>query len=664
MVKELGAKFGLQGVEVAIQQLGQLKGSFAGLSQAVDQHVPAASRKMDVMANSVHKMASSVRSSMNMAKLAIAGFLTGKAVQGLANWMGGDAETGQKKDYLRYHGADEKTIKAAEAKAKELSRKIPGFSKGDYFDSMFTIQSMHASQGLDQMKAVSESMSYLSKSMKGTSIDAATDYYKVMHSSFADALPKEAQAKFHERVMAGTHLALSSSKALAPDFKAAMGYLGPVYSAIGKSLEDALTDVAVLAPALGGGEKAGSALRNLTAMGGESYGKLYAAVKQQKYEQIKGKKLEFMDKEDQHAWSEAKKMFEAKQGEVGGELLQKDPEKYWANISKMIQAIKAEGGDWMGTLVKHGFERESVPAALKMAEAYKTGQRQALHKTITEAQSDVVKQTIEQESKSFASQYELFEQKMHGMSASVRKILEPFLIDIMGPWGDQVARLTDAWNANSTQIKENARQLFSAIGTGFSEAFGGLPDINAKARELIDTLASTDPEKWKLLGNAIGQDVGSAFKEVSGLLSQISSALPPILELLSSMASVAGKINAAGTALAGLREKIFGQENRTTDSFVPKQTGSLLDRPVRGPGELEPEQGRSGMEPVARPTRPSLMDQAIDQKLGQLGYSETKVNNDIKVYLDGRELAARVEEQRSSEHDRNRRGAGELGFAR
>lgn len=676
MLYELGIKFGIQGADSSLSWFDRMKRSVMGLSQTVDNSVPASARKLDLMANSAHRMARSVESSMRLAKIAVAGFLTGRAVQGLANWMGAGAEADKRKDFLRYFGASEADLAEARKQAMELSRKVPGFSSGDYFKSMFTVKSLHGAQGMGQVQAVNDSMTYLSKIMD-SSIDAATDYYKVMYSSFGSGLSAAEKTKFHERVLAGTQTALEHSGALPTDLKSAMAQVGPVYSALGKKLEDALTDISVLAPALGGGEKAGTALRNLMSVGGESYGKLFAAVKQAQYESMMGKKLEFMGREQQSEWADVQKKFIAKQSEVGGSLLQKDPATYWANVGKMIDAVKAKGGDWMGTLVKHGFERESVTAALKMAEAYKSKDRQELYEKFAGGDPARVKQIIQERSKSFASQYELFEQKAKGLSDSFRKFFEPFAIDVMGPWGDQLARLTDAWNANTGQMKANAHEFFQSIGSGFSAAFGGLPDISAKARELIDTLASNDPAKWRELGDELGRIAGTNLRglvESLGQLKEIGNALMPVLK---AAAWLGGKA-AEGYSL--YKKEVLPDVSRKFDPLTREDQGllsRLFGEKAEGPafpgwaGPTAPE--RRGFQDRAAPPSYDELRSGLQAPISPMPWERPgsqptaeapSVNNEVRVFLDGSEIAARMEEHRSSEHDRNRRGAGELGFAR
>jgi len=554
MLADVGVKFSMQGTEDVASRLSALENQWKNFSSAFDKQAQM-ERHFHSMARSAQTAAHSIQRSMNLAKLAIAGVLTGKAAAGIANWMGGSSDVGHEEDFLRSMGAGEDRINAFREVAKKLGRNIAGIDRGDFMKGMYDVQSLHADEGMQQMTRVGETMGFLSKKLR-SSVTEAADFYKVMYEGFGRTLPEAQRKGFHGDVLAGVTGLLAKTGIKPEELKMAMRQLGPVYAMEGKTWIDALTDMAMVIPTMGA-ERGGTALRNIAGRKTEMFAKLEEEVQKIRYEQMYGQKFRDMSEEAQALFMKGKGWTKEWAAEQGALLERSNPGAFWAQMNQKMELIKRAGGDWMGKL-RDALGEETFAAISKLAEAWKSGYRT---RTGTELQGgldpEASKAGILESQKSFATQYKIFQQKILELSGKARLFMAPGFTELFQGWGTSVEGLSSSLDAAMVGSTEKFRAAIKSFKASFATAFGSQDlGFEQKLKDMITWLGQGE-EGWKRIGEAIGQITGDNLKAILDTLKNISQAAGQISDLLSWFGFKGG----APTALSPAKQRAYAAEH-------------------------------------------------------------------------------------------------------
>ena len=143
MLTDVGIRFSMVGAEDAISKMKNLHGGFSGLSSEAGRSASSIKNHLETISSATSKMAHSIHSSMNIARAGFGVFMAGKALSGVADWIGSTGEAGQGKwtDYFRNLGGD---VKAAERNMADLSRASARASKWSRQVSAESAQSFQA----------------------------------------------------------------------------------------------------------------------------------------------------------------------------------------------------------------------------------------------------------------------------------------------------------------------------------------------------------------------------------------------------------------------------------------------------------------------------------------------------------------------------------------
>jgi hypothetical protein len=511
--KELGLKFTVTGFSEAANQLRELANAHNQMTNTVSSQSSKIGGHMESISSHTKRMATAVSSNLKIAMAAFAAFAAGKGLAGIGHWMGGSSDVGHAEDFLRQMGAGEDRIKAFRGVSNELSKKIAGFNKADFMRGMYNVQSLHAEEGMSQMTDVGRTMGFLSKKLDAT-VNEASDFYKVMYESFGKRLPEAQKKAFHGDVLAGVSGLLERTGIKPEELKQGMRQLGGVYATEGKGWLDALTDMAMVVPSQGP-ERGATALRNIAGRKGEMFAKLDEAVQKIRYEKELGQKFRDMTEEQQQLFMKGKGWNEDRAKEEGSMLERANPAAFWRKLSSHIEKIKSAGGDWMGKL-KEALGEETFSAVTTLAGAWKSGYRE---KTAKELKANLdpagTEKAILDSQKSFAAQYDIFEQNMSSLSNKARQFLAPAVTEIFKSWNSSIDQVALALEGSMDSAAPKMKGMLDSFKTAFAGAFdskGGV-GIDSWMTSMLSYLQQGE-EGWRKIGAEVGNFVGTHLKSV------------------------------------------------------------------------------------------------------------------------------------------------------
>ena len=545
MFKELGLQFTVKGFAEAASQMRELASAHDQMTSSVSSQSSKIGGHMEAISGHTKRMATAVTSNLKVAMAAFAAFAAGKGLVGIGHWMGGSSDLGHAEDFLRQMGAGEDRIKAFRQVSNGLSKQIAGFNKADFMKGMYDIQSLHADEGMGQMTDVGRTMGFLSKKLR-SSVEEASDFYKVMYESFGKRLPKEQRKAFHGDVLAGVSGLLEKTGIKPEELKYGMRQLGGIYATEGKTWTDALTDMAMVVPSLGS-ERGATALRNIAGRKGEMFSKLDEAVQKIRYEKELGQKFRDMTDEQQQLFMKGKGWNLDRAAEEGALLEKANPAAFWKKLSSHVERIRSAGGDWMGKL-KEALGEETFAAVMTLADAWKTGYRE---KTAKELQSKLDPATAEKQildsQKSFAAQYDIFEQNMSSLSNKARQFLAPAITEIFQSWNSSIDQVAAALDGAMNDAAPKMKGMLESFKSAFAGAFGGKDGlgIDSWMTSMLAYLQQGE-EGWRRIGDEVGKFVGTHLKSVIDAMKNLSQLASNINGLMDKLGLGGDKKNKEG----------------------------------------------------------------------------------------------------------------------
>jgi len=231
-------------------------------------------------------------------------------------------------------------------------------------------------------------------------------------------------------------------------------------------------------------------------------------------------------------------------------------------------------------------------------------------------------------------------------------------------------------------LAERIRSFVVGLRGAFSAAFGDLPDITGKIRELTSALEKGDPNKWKQIGESWGQIFGTNLGDFKNTLSGVLADFHSLAESMQTIKEAIEWISGKGRKVSNAQDAMKHQENLTRQEdkssgwwpewLFPHGPHGLIGRALQG-GEPAPMTSLRPETPTDYPkwtgptalTRPgygagSGGDAANPETLSQP--MQPVINVIAKAFLNGKEIAAEVASEVESnfqgEADRMRNNAG------
>ena len=439
---EIGAKFGLKGMKVAIQEMGQLKSGISGLGRTIDTHIPQSSRKMDVLAQSTHRMATSMQSSLRLAKVAVAGFLTGRALSGLGDWIKSNPDMDKWKDFFRIQGAGEKEFKDYEAHLKGLRKRVAGVEKGDYMSGIYGMQSIFSLKDTERNKKALEATLFMAKGMSpDTSIGQARQMMRTFASAYGAGKGPDETLAMMQKFGAQIPMMLRNSKAEAQDVITAMTQTAGLYKQLGRSQGEMLADIGAVAGTMH--ERTGEFLKNVLSRQGVGFGQFAASVAAEESLADRGiKNRADLGRRGQRELKEAERNAAERFARYGAKLLQTDPQRYnqvLANIFQHGKQLQKTRGYDLARATSLAFGETAMSGIQEYTTKHASGEVRKMARELDTANMETQKKATEAAQKSWTARQKIFTQRAEDLSAAVKKPFQAVGMELMEPWGQSLS---------------------------------------------------------------------------------------------------------------------------------------------------------------------------------------------------------------------------------
>jgi len=561
---EIGVRFGFQGGAEGIQHMRGLHRAYTGLSSVVDSNTPRMMRHFDMMGNSVHNMSQRMTTGLRLAKLAITAFVAGKAFGGMAEWVKGNPEAQQWTDYLRYMQHPEAAIKSYEQHAKGLRKVLPGIEHADVSKGIFDIASKFGT-GMDAVEANKSGLEAAIQLQKGlgpgTAIAEATNLIRKFLWSYGVGKSNEELLPMVQRFAAQIPMAISQSGAQGADLKVALGHLVGIYSQLGKPQESMIADMATLAGALG--ERTGELLRAVMSKTGEGFGKVGAALGQERFlAQLGARDEHDLPKELREMLKSSQAVTQARAQRFGVQLMDKSPAEYMKMLGGWfdeLQALAKRRGTDVSKIINEAFGEGGMQGIPILTKAFQSGARPELEKMLKGLNPAAEWDKLLESQQSFDARYTIFKQKAEDLGRTIKKPFQAMAMEFMKPYGETLDQIESKWNQKTDIMEANARMAAQGMWEGFSAAFAGAPGLSAVVDRLMAAFNSADPSALRSIATDLGQLAGTSLASLTTGLSDIKAVVADIMPGLKDLAAAIKKIHEGYTWLRGWQE---GQADR------------------------------------------------------------------------------------------------------
>ncbi len=664
---DIGINFKMQGADSVAQSMNQMKSSFEGFSSALGGgQLKGHLDKVEGHFAAMHK---GIKSQLHLTELAITGFLAGKAIKGLSNWIlggsGGDID--RLKDYLRIHGVSNEGLKNMGKSMDDLSSKRPldkmsGWNAAENMSSM--LGGLDNAALTDRLTKATSNLSYLLGSMgnMNEAVDLATPFI----AGFGAKLDAAGKVELHEKFNSYIDYLLRNTQLRGPDIKNILPQVVGPYLGAGKSPEEMFAHMGALDFLRG---QAGEVLKNLFGKEGKSYGAVIAEEHKQSYlAQLQTDPL-FRKKENQRAWrqhqerlpsniqSEAdlpdrmkgdlnhaiKKVQEHYEA-IGNRLLARgDFKQYAEGTLGALRALKhwqQYGGKSVNRVIADEYGETAIKGIFPFLEYVASGKDKTSMEAMRREVPGDMTGKIDSSFQSLGSKYETFNQAVGALSSAFRRTFEPGAIEVLAGWQQAIeaVRLKMGEIKQESQISQNIKDFIGGTRGGFLDKVYGEGGANS-SKTLDDAITSFAQSLtqggWAETGKKLGAAVGD-FVTVLGQIKDLVGGAHKYYKMLSPEEPSGPQKKPSGTPiLGGLWDFDF---NKSFPGWLLRgapATEQLQASPLLSPGGTEPPQLLSAHRPGSNIMSP----QASDGSAGQ-GQPQVTVNAQARnvFQVDGKVL--------------------------
>jgi hypothetical protein len=698
---DIGVNFQLKGGDSFASQMNQMKSSFESFSSTIS------SLSTDKIKGHLAKaeghfssMATGIKSQLHLTELAIAGFLTGKAIKGLGNWIlgGSGAEVDQLKDYLRIHGATNEGLKNMADSMNDLSAKRP-FDKVGAWNAGENMMSMLG--GLDDPKLTDRLMKATSnlallldaQGNMGKAVDLATPFV----AGFGAKLDATGKVALHEKFNAYVKYLTDNTQLRGPDIQNILPQVIGPYLGAGKDPAEMFAHMGMLDFLRG---QSGEVLKNLFGKEGKSFGAIGAELDKQSYladlmtdrqffakeakrireqhgERLKpGIKSEAdLPKGAQQDLNEAVRNRQKDYEAQGGRLLAEGKTREYSSLMlgalNQLRHLQSLTGKSVNSIIAEHFGETAIKGIFPFLEGVAAGKDQQHISKMKAIDPSGMTEDINSKFQSLGSKYKTFDQVTGALSSDFKRILEPGAIEVFGGWQQsiEVARKKIAEMKQESQISQNIKDFIGGTRSGvLDRVYGeGMANSSKTLDDAITSFAQSLAQPgWGEAGKKLGTAVGD-FVVVLGQIKEMVGAAHKYFRMLSPEEPTGPQKKPSGTPFGwGLWDFDFSKSLpgwllRGAPATEQPAMGTLQPQGL-SPDFMVPSHGRSSM--IAPPD--SMLSAHTPGALnGNISARFDAVN--VNVSMDGDEIAKkltpRVTEdvmgRLEAEQDRNRSNAND-----
>ncbi len=537
---DVGVNFKMTGAESLESRLRAMESSFRGVSKAVDNNAIGA--KLDTMTGHFERMHNGVNRWLRLTAGSITAFLTGKAVTGLANWiMGGSgAAVDQNKDFLRFKGMSDQTLKILDEHYKALS-KTRQANKEEYFDMYQQIGPILRTSDPELLKRGGQAAYDLKYSLfgnKGTPLQAA-NFARPIVSGYGATATSEQRAELLERTAAYAAYTTEKFGVTGHDLEMIIQQLAGPYAASGKSKETLFAHAGLVGEIVG--VPGGEALKGLLSKEGTAFGELITEAEKQKLmSRIQAqdpsiRSMADLPEEMQQAINREMGQAKTHYAAQGGRMLAEgNIAGYYAEIQKALAEIRqlsAKTGVSPGAVISQSFGETAMKALGTLAQAEASGKVKAAEKEMQGIDPSQLTQKINEAQKSLGIRAITFEQQLGNFSSELRRVFEPMAVSMLQSWEKSLTDIRAAFTGadGGVSISQQLGEFIRGLSAGWAGPQAELQGISAEIAPLRDRLrnflSGINADSGKAIGDAANQFAAAAkqFAWIVGALYKVVS---------------------------------------------------------------------------------------------------------------------------------------------
>lgn len=562
---DIGVAFKMTGADSFASQMNQMKSSFEGFSSSLGGS--AFKGHLNKMEGHLSAMRKGIKKQLHLTELAVAGFLSGKAIKGLSNWVlgGTGAEIDQLKDYLRIHGATTKGLENMANSMDALSAKRPldkvgAWNAGENMLSM--LGGLDDPKLTDRLLKATSNLALLLDAQGNMSkaVDLATPFV----AGFGAKLDAKGKVALHEQFNAYIKYLTDNTQLRGPDIQNILPQLIGPYLGAGKDPAEMFAHMGMLDFLRG---QSGEVLKNLFGKEGKSFGAIGAELDKQSYIADLQTNPRFYAAEAKRAWknhgerlkrvimSEAdlpkalqhelnesvrnrQKDYEAQGGRLLAEGKSREYSSLMLGALTKLRHLQSITGKSVNSIIAEHFGETAIKGIFPFLEGVASGKDQQHIARMKAIDPSTMTEDTNSKFQSLGSKYKTFEQALEALDKTFRRTLEPAVIDVLAGWQHSIeaARTKIAAMKQESQISQNIKDVIGGVRGGFlDKVYGeGVANSSKTMEEAITSFAKSLAQPgWGEIGKKMGAAVGDfvivlgQIKDIVGTLHKALSSFMP-----------------------------------------------------------------------------------------------------------------------------------------
>jgi len=662
-LRDVGVKYGIHGIERSMRQIDQFGGKFSALSRRVDTGIARQNRSWRAWAGGITKYAAIAGGALT--GLAAASVLLPKKLAETRKDL-----TGTYHD-LRALGKTSEDLAKIEQHLMNYTDMFSGAKTAQLARGLYPMISATSDLSTAQQAAMTTAGALMGKLTTLNALESSEYLTKWMggYRGFIKGDIVQATQRFAAQTATAVNLANTNGRRV----MAAMENSQAILSQLGWKPRTQIAAWSALTE-LGSGEKAGTILSQLSGKAGIGYAKMMAPLEAawiQGADRLTGRAK-------RRALENNKEVLRDYQGK-GAELWAKQPILYLQRMKRAVGEHKKLSKNWFSVL-QSGFQEDPAKGLLSFIS--KLEKFTELERKLANVSWDSSKKRAAALDQDLAAIKGRYGNRYDNLMQTIGKVFEP-------TYGKFYNWLGGEFMGARGQITNRMSALQGAV-TAFSTSMAGSfqralkidPALSQGLQRVVNLLDKPNPAKWAQVGESIGKLAGTKFSGLTNSLDSVAASLKTI-------AKTAGMVNSA----LGLMQSAFGAYTKDFLPGVTRQMGAAL-RETGGSwiglgstgraardflatgrtvaqrqamlGRVPPKGGADARTlPAPGPERWDVIPRYVP--IVPPGYELTKsgqqrdqpplvvnpkIQNDIRVTLDGREIYRSVLEQEQVERDR------------
>ncbi len=251
MLSQLGVTFTFN-AQSAIQQMNQLNQAFGTISSASQGGANQTVRHLQSISAAAHQTANQVKSAANMMKAAFAGIVASKIFSGIGKMISAQKGEDEWSDFMRQTGTTEQQMAQYNDHLRKMRQILPGVDGSQYKKGAYDVASLYGAENTEMIQKDMETLGYFQKSLgPDVGTDQAAKIMQTWSGSYGIGKKGDELLKGRQKFAAEMQAASMFGDARPEYIAHGVGHTAGIYSSLGKSSAEMVTDLSMIIPALG-----------------------------------------------------------------------------------------------------------------------------------------------------------------------------------------------------------------------------------------------------------------------------------------------------------------------------------------------------------------------------------------------------------------------------